>query len=249
MKPVWFDPAWTWLPGTILGCMFGVWGCLASYFAARPNQHRFLVFATLGAFVVAGLVLLGLGVGAYYDGQPSDVWYGLGFAGLLSTIIVLCLALLIRNRFNKEIPPRRYPWLVVVLLAVPAVGFSVPFIFEAKRGIPELARAIVQVNSAAERIETEQRQISGNVSEDQRKEIRSVLIIGRDAVAHLQATLRQAAANGHPIKKWQLDDANAAIARITSASKTLLAKLKPRNTLDNWMSEIDEHIKEINVAK
>lgn len=94
MTEPWFDANhWAWLPGTLLGCLAGLWGSVAGFLVPR-RQGRTLVFGL-------GLLLVGLatvsvigGLIALAAGQPFDVWFFLVFPFLpveIPSLVFLCL--------------------------------------------------------------------------------------------------------------------------------------------------------------
>jgi hypothetical protein len=86
MSDPWFDPRLAWVPGTALGCAVGLWGGVAGLLASW-GRARGAVFVSLAIIAVAAAVCLGLGIVAYVQNQPRDIWYGLGFAGLLVLVL------------------------------------------------------------------------------------------------------------------------------------------------------------------
>lgn len=87
MNQPWFDPAYAWLPGTLLGVTAGTFGGLAGWLAPRGRARA----PILGAFwilLVASAVMLGAGVAGYLMDQPYGVWYGLGLAGLIGVLVL-----------------------------------------------------------------------------------------------------------------------------------------------------------------
>jgi hypothetical protein len=75
MTEPWFDPNhWAWLPGTLLGCLGGIWGSLIGTLVprgkGRPVTFGFgLLLAGLAtAFSIAGLIGL-------MANQPFGVWF------------------------------------------------------------------------------------------------------------------------------------------------------------------------------
>lgn len=101
MNEPWFNPNyWAWLPGTLLGCFAGLWGALAGTLAPR-GKARPLVLGLARLLVGASVVLLAAGLAALWCGQPYGVWYGLGMAGLVGTLVVGPLLPLIWKRYRE----------------------------------------------------------------------------------------------------------------------------------------------------
>ncbi len=101
MAEPWFDAnSWAWLPGTLLGCLGGLWGSLVGIFApqgkARPTVLGFgwLLFG-------ASLLLLAAGLTALVNGQPYGIWYGLGFGSLIGTVVLGPMLPLVRKRYRE----------------------------------------------------------------------------------------------------------------------------------------------------
>ena len=84
----WFDAnTMAWIPGTVLGCLGGLWGSLLGIFAPQGKCKGFLM--RFGALLLAAsAVLLVGGIAAVATGQPYGVWYGLGFPGLLGLCVL-----------------------------------------------------------------------------------------------------------------------------------------------------------------
>jgi hypothetical protein len=101
MAEPWFDAIrWGWLPGTLLGVLGGLWGSLAGVLAPQ-GKARFLVLGLGWLFLGMSLVLLAAGLTALASGQPYGVWYGLGLAGVIGTVVLGCLLPISRNRYRE----------------------------------------------------------------------------------------------------------------------------------------------------
>ncbi|HTU90090.1 MAG TPA: hypothetical protein VMF69_08330 [Gemmataceae bacterium] len=88
MNDPWFEPnRWAWLPGTLLGVFGGLWGSLAGILAPQ-GKARSLVLGLGWLFAGVSLILLAMGMIALFIGQPYGVWYGLGLAGLIGSLVV-----------------------------------------------------------------------------------------------------------------------------------------------------------------
>ena len=88
MSQPWFDPnMYAWIPGTCLGVLGGLTGSLIGTLAPR-GKAKGLVLGLLGMELVLSAILLGAGIVARATGQPYGVWYGLGLAGLVGTIVI-----------------------------------------------------------------------------------------------------------------------------------------------------------------
>lgn len=83
----WFDPSLAWLPGALLGALGGVWGALAGVLLPM-GRGKNLVLGLGSVLLGVGVVLLLAGVFAWFAGQPFAVWYGLGLAGLIATLVL-----------------------------------------------------------------------------------------------------------------------------------------------------------------
>ena len=88
MSQPWFDEnLYAWIPGTLLGCLGGLWGGLVGTLAPRGRARGFVLGCTW-ALLLGSAILLGLGVVALASGQPYGVWYGLGLPGLLGLVVI-----------------------------------------------------------------------------------------------------------------------------------------------------------------
>ncbi len=84
----WFNPnAWAWLPGTLFGCLGGLWGACAGMLAPQGKARGFVVgFAAL--LLAMSVIFLTAAVVALCEGQPYGIWYGLGLPGLLGLVVL-----------------------------------------------------------------------------------------------------------------------------------------------------------------
>ncbi len=88
MTEPWFNPnAYGWIPGVFVGVAGGIEGTLAGVCVWR-GKCRTLVMAVCYTDLLISCLLLAAGIVALATGQPYGVWYGLGFPGLLSLIIL-----------------------------------------------------------------------------------------------------------------------------------------------------------------
>lgn len=82
MVEPWFDANhWAWLPGTLLGCMGGLWGSLVGTLVPR-RKGQALVYGF--SLLLAGLAIaLGIsGLVGLATGQPFAVWFFLAVPAL-----------------------------------------------------------------------------------------------------------------------------------------------------------------------
>ena len=101
MNAPWFDPnAWAWLPGTVLGCLGGIWGSVAGFYAPR-GQARRLVFG--GGILLAVLAVASgvAGVVALAKGQPYGVWYGLLLPAVIALFVVPTMLPQVVRRYRE----------------------------------------------------------------------------------------------------------------------------------------------------
>jgi hypothetical protein len=88
MNEPWFNAMYYgWIPGTLLGCLGGLWGSLLGVLAPRGRGKVLLL--SMGSLLVAtALGCLTAGVYGWQSGQPSGVWYGLLLPGVLGVVVV-----------------------------------------------------------------------------------------------------------------------------------------------------------------
>jgi hypothetical protein len=86
MTEPWFDPMLAWIPGTLLGVVGGIHGTAVGVLAPR-GKARGTVMAMHWTIVAVSVALLAAGVLALVQGQPYGVWYGLGLAGLIGSLV------------------------------------------------------------------------------------------------------------------------------------------------------------------
>lgn len=102
MNEPWFDPiAWAWLPGTIHGCLEGLWGAIGCGFFASRGKQRTLVLGSGIALLAAAVIFLVAGLTALLLGQPYGIWYGFLLPGVGGIILMPILLLVIRIPYRE----------------------------------------------------------------------------------------------------------------------------------------------------
>ncbi len=87
MTEPWFNPLYSWLPGTILGVLAGLWGTLLGVLGPR-GKAKSVVVGLFYVLLIASIALLLAGILAFATGQPYGIWYGLGLAGLIGCFVL-----------------------------------------------------------------------------------------------------------------------------------------------------------------
>ncbi|HEY2154335.1 MAG TPA: hypothetical protein VGH33_01810 [Isosphaeraceae bacterium] len=101
MTTPWFDPnAWAWLPGTLFGCLGGLWGGCAGMLAPKGKARGFVLGAGL-LFIASAIAFLIAAIVAYRVGQPYGVWFGLGFPGVQGLILFPLLLPVVVHRYRQ----------------------------------------------------------------------------------------------------------------------------------------------------
>lgn len=101
MTTPWFDPnAWAWLPGTLFGCLGGLWGACAGVLAPRGKARGFVLGAGV-MFAVVSVAFLVAAIVAYLGGQPYGIWFGLGLPGIQGLIVFPMLLPLVVLRYRQ----------------------------------------------------------------------------------------------------------------------------------------------------
>jgi len=101
MNEPWFDPnAWAWLPGTLFGCLGGLWGALAGTLAPRGKARRFVLGSGLLLLLIS-VIFLAAAIYALGSGQPYGIWFGLGLPGVQGVLVLGPLLPLVRYRYQQ----------------------------------------------------------------------------------------------------------------------------------------------------
>jgi hypothetical protein len=101
MSEPWYDANyWGWIPGTVFGCLGGLWGALGGTLAPL-GKARPLVMGLGWLLLLGSAGLLAAGVAALCDGQPYGIWYGLGLPGLIGVVVIGALFPMARLRYRQ----------------------------------------------------------------------------------------------------------------------------------------------------
>lgn len=100
MNEPWFDQAYAWIPGTLLGCVAGTVGGLAGWLAPQ-GRAKSLILGSFWLLIGASVVMLMAGAIGYFSGQPYGVWYGLGLAGLIGILALGCNLPVLSRRYRQ----------------------------------------------------------------------------------------------------------------------------------------------------
>jgi len=85
MNP-WFPENYGWIFGAGLGVCGGIFGA-AIGLLGPAGRAKGIVFGMFWVFLILSIVMLAAGCIAWANGQPYGVWYGLGLAGLIGTLV------------------------------------------------------------------------------------------------------------------------------------------------------------------
>ena len=86
--------------GSSVGVFGGIFGTLCGTLAPR-GKAKGLVIGMHALGIIAGLIMLALGVIAFLNGQPYAIWYGLGLPGLILTVVLLPLTGVVKQRYRE----------------------------------------------------------------------------------------------------------------------------------------------------
>lgn len=101
MSEPWFNPQWSFLPGTLLGGLGGpALGILAGVLAPQ-GKARTLVYGVNCFLTLAGIVMLVLGLIALLTGQPYAIWYALLLPGVMGTCLFGSAFWIIGQRYRQ----------------------------------------------------------------------------------------------------------------------------------------------------
>src|SRR5262245_3802609 len=101
MNEPWFNPnLYSWIPGTALGVLVGIWGAMAGTLAAH-GKAKTLVIGSWAILLFASILLLLTAIIALIQQQPYGIWYGFGLAGLIGTCVLGPLFFTIRLRYRQ----------------------------------------------------------------------------------------------------------------------------------------------------
>lgn len=86
MNEPWFDPEiFSWLPGTLLGVVGGLFG--AAIGSLLTPRFKGLLFTIDGLLIFASILMFLLGCLAYFLGQPYVIWFGFGLPGVIGIVV------------------------------------------------------------------------------------------------------------------------------------------------------------------
>ena len=106
MNTPWFNPnLFAWIPGTALGVLGGLWGSMCGTLVPMGKARGFVI-GSAAVLLAASIALLGIGIYALTQGQPYGIWYGLGFPGLMGTIL-FSIFLPLSKHFYRMVELRR----------------------------------------------------------------------------------------------------------------------------------------------
>jgi hypothetical protein len=101
MNEPWFNPnLWAWLPGTVFGCLGGLWGTLAGVLAPRGKARRFILGYGL-MLVAVSVIFLAAALYAFWSGQPYGIWYSMGLPGVQGVVVLGPLLPLVLYRYRQ----------------------------------------------------------------------------------------------------------------------------------------------------
>jgi hypothetical protein len=100
MNEPWFSESYAWLPGTVLGCVAGLWGALVGTCAWR-GKAKGLITGLYWLLLLGSAAMLVAGLTALIVGQPYGVWYGLGLAGLLGVLVLSFNGIAMFNAYRR----------------------------------------------------------------------------------------------------------------------------------------------------
>jgi hypothetical protein len=83
----WFPEHYAWVFGTAIGVCGGIFGALVGVLGPQ-GKAKGLVLGFYWTVLAVSLVMLVAGIGALLTGQPYGIWYGLGLAGLIGTLVL-----------------------------------------------------------------------------------------------------------------------------------------------------------------
>jgi hypothetical protein len=86
MNP-WFPEQYAWIFGTAIGMGGGIFGMLLGTFGPA-GKAKGLVFGYYWVLLLTSAAMLVACAVAWLTGQPYGVWYGLGLAGLIGTLVL-----------------------------------------------------------------------------------------------------------------------------------------------------------------
>ena len=101
MNSAWFDPnLWAWLPGTLFGCLGGLWGALAGVLAPGGKARGFVIGTGMG-LIAASAVMLVVGAVGLAMKQPFWVWFAFVLPGLQGVFLLGFLLPMVARRYGE----------------------------------------------------------------------------------------------------------------------------------------------------
>ena len=83
-----------------LGGLCGVWGAIAGTLAPKGKAKSFVLGMGL-TLIAIGVILLGIGLYALFDGQPYGIWYPFTISGGIITLVCGGLFPVVRKRYTE----------------------------------------------------------------------------------------------------------------------------------------------------
>ncbi len=91
---------WAWIPGTVMGVLFGLGGTLVGILAPR-GRARGLVMAVHWALFAGCVGLLVVAAAMLVQGRPWPVAYAFGWPALLGAVLLGVLYPVVRHRYQE----------------------------------------------------------------------------------------------------------------------------------------------------
>lgn len=98
----WFNASqYGWIIGVLLGVIGGGIGGPLTAICVSKGKYKKLVVSFYICLISISIMLLTLGIVAYFSGQPYGVWYSLSLSGIIGVFVLMPLFFVVLHRYRE----------------------------------------------------------------------------------------------------------------------------------------------------